>query len=70
MLHRNNCVIRYTKPKGSQTEPNNLKEIKMFSFEEQYKKFEELNERTKQAYEFWVNAISSTWEDFFKPKKK
>jgi hypothetical protein len=42
----------------------------MFSFEEQYKKFEELTERTKQAYEFWVNAVASTWEDFFKPKKK
>ena len=42
----------------------------MFSFDEQYKKFEELNERTKQAYEFWVNCLISTWEDFFKTKKK
>jgi hypothetical protein len=42
----------------------------MFTFEEQYKKFEQLNERTKQAYEFWLNAVVSTWEDFFKPKKK
>jgi hypothetical protein len=42
----------------------------MFSFDEQYKKFEQLNERTKQTYEFWVNALASTWEDFFKPKKK
>ena len=42
----------------------------MFSFEEQYKKFEELNERTKQAYEFWVKAVTSTVEDFFNPRKK
>jgi hypothetical protein len=42
----------------------------MFTFEEQYKKFEQLNDRTKQAYEFWLNAVVSTWEDFFKPKKK
>ena len=42
----------------------------MFTFEEQYKKFEQLNDRTKQAYEFWLNAVVATWEDFFKPKKK
>jgi hypothetical protein len=49
---------------------HNLQENIMFTFEEQFKKFEELNERTKQAYEFWINAVTSTWEDFFKPKKK
>lgn len=42
----------------------------MFTFEEQYKKFEQLNERTKQAYEFWLETITSTWEDLFKPRKK
>jgi hypothetical protein len=42
----------------------------MFTFEEQYKKFEELNERTKQFYEFWVKAVMSTFEDMSKPKKK
>jgi hypothetical protein len=42
----------------------------MFSFEEQFKKFEQLNERTKQAYEFWLETVTSTWEDLFKPKKK
>jgi len=42
----------------------------MFTFEEQFKKFEELNERTKQAYEFWISAVTSTLEDLFKPKKK
>ncbi len=42
----------------------------MFTFEEQYKKFEEVTERTKQAYEFWVNCLSSTWQDFFKAPKK
>ena len=49
---------------------HNFKEIYMFSFEDQYKKLEQLNERTKQAYEFWINCVTSTWEDFFKPKKK
>ena len=42
----------------------------MFTFDEQYKKFEQLNERNKEAYEFWLKAIVSTWEDLFKPKKK
>jgi len=42
----------------------------MFTFEEQFKKFEEFTDRTKQAYEFWVNAVMSTWEDFYKTKKK
>jgi hypothetical protein len=42
----------------------------MFTFDEQYKKFEQLNERNKEAYEFWLKAVVSTWEDFFKPKKK
>jgi hypothetical protein len=42
----------------------------MFTFEEQYKKFEQLSERTKQAYDFWVSCVTSTLEDFFKPKKK
>jgi hypothetical protein len=41
-----------------------------FSFEEQYKKFEELAERTKQSYEFWVSCMASIWEDLVKPKKK
>ena len=49
---------------------HNFKEIYMFSFEDQYKKFEQLNERTKQAYEFWLETITSTWEDLFKPRKK
>ena len=46
----------------------------MFLFEDQYKEvtkqYEELTERTKQAYEFWVKAVMSTFEDFYKPKKK
>jgi hypothetical protein len=43
-------------------------------FEKQYKEatkqYEEITERTKQAYEFWLNAMTSTWEDLFKTKKK
>jgi hypothetical protein len=42
----------------------------MFTFEEQYKQYEQLLDRTKQAYEFWINAVTSTWEDLFKSKKK
>ena len=42
----------------------------MFTFEDQYKQYEQLLDRTKQAYEFWVNAVVSTVEDFYKPKKK
>jgi hypothetical protein len=42
----------------------------MFSFDEQYKKFEELAERTKQAYEFWYNCLVSTWQDFTNQRNK
>jgi hypothetical protein len=42
----------------------------MFDFDKQYKEFEQLSERTKQAYEFWLKAVTSTWEDLFKLKKK
>ena len=42
----------------------------MFSYEEQYKKFEELAERLKQVNEFWVNAVFANVQDFYKPKKK
>lgn len=54
--------------------PNNLKEIKMFEFEKQYKetvqKFEILADQTKQAYEFWFNCIMSSWKDLYSAKKK
>jgi hypothetical protein len=45
-------------------------EITMFTFEDQYKKFEELADRTKQAYEFWLKIVTSTLEDMYKPRKK
>ena len=41
----------------------------MFSFEEQYKKFEELAERLKQVNEFWVNAMLSSFKDLSKKAK-
>lgn len=41
----------------------------MFSFDEQVKKFEEVIDRSKQAYEFWYNCLLSTWKDFYKYKK-
>ena len=50
--------------------PTYLRRFTMFTFDEQYKKYEELLDRTKQAYEFWVNCLTSTWEDFYKAKKK
>ena len=62
--------VSYNVQKTHKRVRNQLKELYMFSFDEQYKKFEQLNDRTKQAYEFWVNAVVSTWEDFFKQKKK
>jgi hypothetical protein len=42
----------------------------MFKFEDQYKQYEQLLDRTKQMYEFWINAVTSTFEDLYKPKKK
>ena len=42
----------------------------MFTFDEQYKKFEEVIDRTQSMYEFWVKAVMSTFEDIYKPKKK
>ena len=42
----------------------------MFKFEEQQKQFQEVLDRTQAAYEFWVKAVMSTFEDFYKPKKK
>ena len=42
----------------------------MFTFEDQYKQYEQLFDRTKQMYEFWLNAVTSTFEDLYKPKKK
>jgi hypothetical protein len=42
----------------------------MFTFEDQYKKFEEVLNRTQAAYDFWAKCVTSTLEDFFKPKKK
>jgi hypothetical protein len=38
----------------------------MFTFDEQYKKYEELYERTKQAYDFWYNCLISNWKNFTK----
>jgi hypothetical protein len=42
----------------------------MFDFDKQYKEFEQLSERTKQAYEFWLKVVISSWEDLFKLNKK
>jgi len=41
----------------------------MFKFEEQYKKYEEVLERTAQAYEFWYHSIASTIRCFLTTKK-
>lgn len=41
----------------------------MFTFDEQYKKFEEVADRTKQMYEFWYNAVLTTLKDFYKTGK-
>jgi len=41
----------------------------MFTFDEQYKKFEEVLDRTKQMYEFWYNCVLDTWKDLYSKKK-
>lgn len=40
----------------------------MFTFDEQFKKYEDLTERTKQAYEFWYNCVYSSVKEFFTKK--
>ena len=40
----------------------------MFTFDEQYKKFETLTKQAEQAYEFWANCVMSSWKEFFKIK--
>jgi hypothetical protein len=42
----------------------------MFKFEEQYKKFKEVADRTKEAYDFWTKLVLSTWEDFYSSNSK
>jgi uncharacterized protein YozE (UPF0346 family) len=42
----------------------------MFDFTKQTKQYEELAERIKQANEFWLKAVMSTFEDMFSSKKK
>jgi hypothetical protein len=42
----------------------------MFDFAKQTKQFEELAERIKEVNDFWLNIVTSTFEDFIKPKKK
>jgi len=40
----------------------------MFTFDEQYKKFEKVIDRTQEAYDFWVNCFFSAAKDLFKVK--
>jgi len=40
----------------------------MFGFEEQYKKFEQVIDRTQSMYEFWTKAIFTATKDLFKVK--
>jgi hypothetical protein len=41
----------------------------MFDFTKTTKQFEELAERIKEVNEFWLKAITQTFEDLYKPKK-
>jgi hypothetical protein len=41
----------------------------MFGFEEQYKKFEEVLDRTQAAYDFWTKAVFTTVKDLFNTNK-
>jgi hypothetical protein len=40
----------------------------MFTFDEQYKKFEQVIDRLKEVNEFWFNSVLSTIKDLFKVK--
>ena len=40
----------------------------MFKFEEQYKKFEEVLDRTQAMYDFWTKAVFTAAKDLFKVK--
>ena len=40
----------------------------MNHFEDAFKKYEQLTERTQQAYEFWHNCLLSSVKEFFKVK--
>ena len=40
----------------------------MFSFEDQYKKVEQLAEHYKQINEFWVSSVLSSIKQFFNKK--
>jgi hypothetical protein len=35
-------------------------------YDKDFKRFEELAERTKEMYEFWLNCITTTLKDFYK----
>jgi hypothetical protein len=41
----------------------------MFTFDEQYKQFEEVANRTEQMYKFWYNCVLETFKDLYKTKK-
>jgi hypothetical protein len=41
----------------------------MFSFEDQYKKVEQLAEHYKQISEFWIDSVLSNLKTFFKTGK-
>jgi hypothetical protein len=66
MLHRNNCVIYYTK--GSKKELQQLKGKIMFDFTKTTKQFEELAKRIQEVNEFWVNAVLTSTKELFKTK--
>lgn len=57
------CVVYYTNVLLTP-----LKDTYMFKFEEQYKKFEEVLDRTQVAYDFWTKAMFTTFKDLFKVK--
>jgi len=45
---------------------HNLQEIAMFTFEEQFKKYEEVIERTQQAYDYWFKCFMTNLKNFTK----
>jgi hypothetical protein len=40
----------------------------MNQFEDAFKKYEQLTERTQQAFEFWINHVLASVKEFYKVK--
>ena len=68
MLHCNKMYRILYKIPETYSMGNNLKENTMFSFDEQYKKVEQMAKHYQQLNDFWVQSVLSSVKEFFKVK--